>query len=465
MFAEGKLLPRVDILALQEADKRTVRTGGHHVAEELAAQLDMNWAHAPAGIPRGIKPAKRQWWLDFEEPIDLHDEGDTGVALLSRFPLADVTRIDLPWQECPWRPRLAMAATVSQVRIFNAHVDPHAACDGQLAQLETIAARSGRRHGGDDHHGRLQHLSRGKMFETRNFLEARGYTTPIPTGTPTWRGAGLRMHADWIFRAGSGFCAGASRGRCTFRITGPSGRKSRPHEDHQPRQFPAPRGARRARRQGRRVDLYRRTPLVCRSARSDVAIEAVIASEELIRKPKASAAFAELSNTAPRVATVSEKLLESISYTKTPQGIVVLAQRPESSEERLTRNLSGEPLLVVLHQINNPVNVGAILRTAEAAGATGIITTRNTSDPFSPKSLRGAMGSAFRLPIWRNTDFEDVVAWCRERNISLVGTATAADVIYTDWDWKRKSALVLGPESTGLSDDELKATDQTVSIR
>lgn len=204
--------------------------------------------------------------------------------------------------------------------------------------------------------------------------------------------------------------------------------------------------------------------LCVEALRSDVAIEAVIASEELIRKPKASAAFAELSNTARRVATVSEKLLESISYTKTPQGIVVLAQRPESSEERLTRNLSGEPLLVVLHQINNPVNVGAILRTAEAAGATGIITTRNTSDPFSPKSLRGAMGSAFRLPIWRNTDFEDVVAWCRERNISLVGTATAADVIYTDWEWKRQSALVLGPESTGLSDDELKATDQTVSI-
>ena len=50
--------------------------------------------------------------------------------------------------------------------------------------------------------------------------------------------------------------------------------------------------------------------------------------------------------------------------------------------------------------INNPVNVGAIIRSAEAAGATGVITTGDSSDPFSPKSLRGAMGSAFRLPIW-----------------------------------------------------------------
>jgi endonuclease/exonuclease/phosphatase family metal-dependent hydrolase len=205
VFSTGALLPRVDILALQEADKRTVRTGGHHVAQELAAQLDMNWVHAPAGIPRGVKPVKRQWWLDFEEPIDLHDAGDTGVALLSRIPLSNVTRIDLPWQECPWRPRLAMAATVSDVRIFNAHVDPHAACDGQLAQLEVIADQAEAVGGRVIIMGDFNTLSREKCLETRNFLESRGYKTPMPTGTATWRGAGLRMHADWIFARGLEF--------------------------------------------------------------------------------------------------------------------------------------------------------------------------------------------------------------------------------------------------------------------
>lgn len=202
IFASGELLPRVDIVGLQEADKRTVRTGGHHVAQELAGQLEMNWVHAPAGIPRGVKPVKRQWWLDFEEPIDLHDAGDTGVALLSRFPLSDVTRIDLPWQECPWRPRLAMAATISQIRIFNAHVDPHAASDGQLAQLEVIADQADAVNGPTIIMGDFNTLSREKCLETRSFLESRGYTTPIPTGTATWRGAGLRMHADWIFTRG-----------------------------------------------------------------------------------------------------------------------------------------------------------------------------------------------------------------------------------------------------------------------
>lgn len=198
--------------------------------------------------------------------------------------------------------------------------------------------------------------------------------------------------------------------------------------------------------------------------RSKLELDAVIASEELVRKEKGAAAFAELSQAAKRVGTVSEKLLESISYTKTPQGIVVLAQRPEASEQRLAASLTKNSLLVVLHQLNNPVNVGAILRTAEAAGATGIITTKNTSDPFSPKSLRGAMGSAFRLPIWRNTDFAEVVAWCRKKKVELVGTAASATMKHTDFDWNRANALVLGPESTGLSEEELRATDQTVSI-
>ena len=204
--------------------------------------------------------------------------------------------------------------------------------------------------------------------------------------------------------------------------------------------------------------------LCLEARRSALEIEAVIASEELIRKEKGAAAFAELSQVAKRVGTVSEKLLESISYTKTPQGIVVLAERPEATERRLDASLTSDTLLIVLHQLNNPVNVGAIVRTAEAAGATGIITTKNTSDPFSPKSLRGAMGSAFRLPIWRNTDFNEAVAWCRERKISLLGTAAGAEMRHTEWDWKRPSALVLGPESTGLSDEELQAADKTLRI-
>lgn len=204
---------------------------------------------------------------------------------------------------------------------------------------------------------------------------------------------------------------------------------------------------------------------LCEEAhRSNLAIEAVIVSEELLRKERASAVIGELSRVSKRVGSVSEKLLESVSYTKTPQGIIVLAQRPAASEERLAASLVANPLLVVLHQINNPVNVGAIVRTAEAAGATGVVTTKNTSDPFSPKALRGAMGSAFRLPMWSGVEFAEMIEWCRKRGIVAVCADVEASTSYTEFDWAGPSALVLGPESTGFTDDELKSADKRVRI-
>jgi endonuclease/exonuclease/phosphatase family metal-dependent hydrolase len=76
----------------------------------------------------------------FEEQVAVDDEGDMGVALLSRIALADVERIDLPWHDCPWRPRLAMAATVTlgdqSLRLFNVHIDPHGPLDNQHQQTE-----------------------------------------------------------------------------------------------------------------------------------------------------------------------------------------------------------------------------------------------------------------------------------------------------------------------------------------
>lgn len=205
-FSEGRLLPEVDVIALQEADKETKRAGRHHVARELAEALQMNWIHAPAGIPRGEKPKTRQWWLDFEEQIELYDPGDTGIGLLSRLPFSDVARIDLPWHECAWRPRLAMAATVSvgasKLRIFNAHVDPHAAVGGQLEQLEVLVGQAENETGPTLILGDFNTLSKQKVAEARSFLESRGYSTPFPSGTPTWRGMGIRLHADWIFYRG-----------------------------------------------------------------------------------------------------------------------------------------------------------------------------------------------------------------------------------------------------------------------
>jgi len=205
-FSVNGLLPPPDILALQEADKETGRAGGQHVAARLAAELGVPYVHVGAGIPRGVEPKQREWWLNFEEQIALHDSGDTGVALLSRLPLAEITRIDLPWHECAWRPRLALGATIDfgedKLRLFNVHIDPHGPLDNQHQQTEAVLEHAGQHLGPSVILGDFNTLSKQKAVEIRKLMESRGYTTPFQTGTATWRGAGLRFHADWIFVRG-----------------------------------------------------------------------------------------------------------------------------------------------------------------------------------------------------------------------------------------------------------------------
>jgi TrmH family RNA methyltransferase len=221
----------------------------------------------------------------------------------------------------------------------------------------------------------------------------------------------------------------------------------------------------RAVRDGKTKDLIFVEGLrLCEEAlRSKLSIEAIIYSEELAEKQRAASAIEQLAGIAKRSASISEKLLESISYTKTPQGIVALAKRPESGEASVAK-LGDRPLIVVMHQVNNPVNVGAVIRTAEAAGASAAIATMNTSDPFSPKALRGAMGSAFRLPVWTGPTYDEVIHWCRSRSIETVSADAESNISFTDIDWTSAHALIVGPESIGLSASEVEATDVSVRI-
>jgi TrmH family RNA methyltransferase len=117
-----------------------------------------------------------------------------------------------------------------------------------------------------------------------------------------------------------------------------------------------------------------------------------------------------------------------------------------------------------MHRINNPVNVGAILRTAEAAGASGTIATQHTSDPFSPKSLRGAMGSAFRLPVWFGPSYEEVIDWCRDRNLQTICATLNATRNHDEADWVKPSTIIMGPESEGLSEAEISLAGDSVRI-
>jgi len=197
---------------------------------------------------------------------------------------------------------------------------------------------------------------------------------------------------------------------------------------------------------------------------SGLNIEAVIYSDQFAQKARPTLLINTLENAGAKSASVSEKLLESISYTKTPQGIVVLASRPADDKASFKARQPAVPLLVVMHSINNPVNVGAIVRAAEAAGATGVIATKATADPFSPKALRGAMGSSFRLPIWMDANYEAVIELCRKAKIKLFAADVNALMTHIDADWKVPCGIILGPESTGLTSEEIRAAGQAIRI-
>jgi RNA methyltransferase, TrmH family len=197
---------------------------------------------------------------------------------------------------------------------------------------------------------------------------------------------------------------------------------------------------------------------------SGLQIEAVIYSERLAEKDRAANLIEKLNRVSAKSASVSEKLLASISYTKTPQGIVLLASRPAEDQKGFAAKQTRSPFLVILHRVNNPVNVGAIMRTAEAAGATGVVATAHTADPFSPKSLRGAMGSAFRLPVWAGADFGEVIEWCRLKNIRTACADAGGEKLYTEFDWRKSAALIVGPESEGLTAEEIAAAGAAVRI-
>ena len=208
-LSDGVRLPPVDVVALQEADRGTVRAGRHHVARELAAQLRMDYAHAAMAIPRDEEPKAKQWYLDFEEHVRPDDTGDTGVAVLSRLPLVEASRVELPWNECAWRPRLALTASVPfdgrRLHLFNSHIDPHATLEEQLAQHRAVLTRASQL---DDREPRIllgdfNTLIPEARAAMRCLLESHGYTSPLASGTGTWRAGPLRLHADWIFVRGA----------------------------------------------------------------------------------------------------------------------------------------------------------------------------------------------------------------------------------------------------------------------
>jgi RNA methyltransferase, TrmH family len=165
---------------------------------------------------------------------------------------------------------------------------------------------------------------------------------------------------------------------------------------------------------------------------------------------------------ADRLVRVSRSVLEAMSPVRTPTGIVALAARPHQPSGDLLR--AATALLVGAVDIQDPGNLGAIIRAAEAGGASGVLTTPGGADPFGWKAVRGAMGSAFRLPVIRLSSAIEMVDQGRAAGLQVVAAVGHGQTPMHVVDFTRPTLIVLGSEGQGLPPALVEAADVRVSI-
>jgi TrmH family RNA methyltransferase len=167
-------------------------------------------------------------------------------------------------------------------------------------------------------------------------------------------------------------------------------------------------------------------------------------------------------NGSVKIVWISRRLMDAVSESKTPQPVMAVAKIRNFSEDGLLENSAG--LIIIAHRLQDPGNLGTIIRTAEAVGASGVAITSNTVDPFNAKALRASMGSILRLPIVQIGDGAAFMQACKRKGFQTVAAVVAGGQSLFDVDLKKPTAVILGQEGAGLAHDIIAAVDLQVRI-
>ena len=203
--------------------------------------------------------------------------------------------------------------------------------------------------------------------------------------------------------------------------------------------------------------------IVSEAIRSGLELEAILASASA-EKPLA-AILAELDRPT-LVLRTTDKLFASVAGTETPQGIAALLRAPQFAFDDLLRGL--DPLIVVLVGVQDPGNVGTILRSAEALGATGVIAAKGAAHPYSPKSLRASAGSALRLPTLTDLAAPVALAQLRVSDLQIVAASSPTNPAARDpneFNFRQPVALLIGNEGAGLPPEIERSADALIRIQ
>lgn len=188
-------------------------------------------------------------------------------------------------------------------------------------------------------------------------------------------------------------------------------------------------------------------------------IHQLICHEALSNTEEAVMLFEQADEKRVPIARLPEALFETLSETVTSQGIIAVVAMPEV-EIQFEEN----GLYLALDRIQDPGNLGTLIRTADAAGFSGVIYNKGTVDPFSEKVLRSTMGSIFTMPLYACDFLPDILLDLREKSFEIYATALEESVDYTEADYARGSVFVIGNEGSGISEEVFSVCSQKIHI-
>ena len=178
-----------------------------------------------------------------------------------------------------------------------------------------------------------------------------------------------------------------------------------------------------------------------------VPIEAFIC-DELCIQPDSREAATAAESTSAEVFRVSVDVFEKLAFGDRHDGILIITERPTQSLTAL--QLPANPIVAVLEGLEKPGNLGAILRSADAAGVDAIIVADGRTDLHNPNTIRASLGTVFRKNVCEATTAE-TIAWLQSKNLPIIAARPDAEQLYTEIDMRSGAAIVLGSEAEGLT--------------
>lgn len=159
---------------------------------------------------------------------------------------------------------------------------------------------------------------------------------------------------------------------------------------------------------------------------------------------------------------VADSVFRAVSDTQTPQGILAVVRMPKYTMDDMLRG--DQTHLLILESVQDPGNLGTMVRTGEGAGITGVVMNRTTVDLFNPKTIRSTMGSIYRVPFVVADDLEQTLQMLKKKGVRLYAAHLKGQKQYDAFDYTEATGFLIGNEGNGLSDEIANAADSYIRI-